>query len=89
MSETILVALITGGLALLGTLGGSYLANRKSAALIAYRLEQLERKVQAHNNLIERTYKLEERTEVQDEQIKVANHRLKDLEAKMEKHHGG
>lgn len=89
MSETILVALITGGLALLGTLGGSYLANRKSAALIAYRLEQLERKVQAHNNLIERTYKLEERTEVQDEQIKVANHRLKDLETKMEKHHGG
>lgn len=44
MSETIIVALITGGLALFGTLGGSYLANRKSAALIAYRLEQLEQK---------------------------------------------
>ena len=40
MTETIIVALITGGLALFGTLGGSYLANRKSAALIAYRLEQ-------------------------------------------------
>ena len=45
MSETIIVALITGGLALFGTLGGSYLANRKSAALIAYRLEQLEQNI--------------------------------------------
>ena len=80
MSETIIVALITGGLALLGTLGGSYLANRKSAALIAYRLEELEKKVQAHNSLIERTYRLEERTELQEEKIKVANHRIEDLE---------
>ena len=62
MSETILVALITGGLALLGT----FLSNRKSAALIAYRLELLEEKVNKHNNVIERTYKLEERTEVLD-----------------------
>ena len=80
MSETIIVALITGGLALLGTLGGSYLANRKSAALIAYRLEELERKVQAHNNLVERMYQVEERTELQEEKIKVANHRIDDLE---------
>ncbi len=80
MSETILVALITGGLALLGTLGGSYLANKKSAALIAYRLEQLEKKVQAHNNLVERMYQMEERTELQEEKIKVANHRIDDLE---------
>ena len=80
MTETIIVALITGGLALFGTLGGSYLANRKSAALIAYRLEQLEQKVQAHNNLVERTYKLEERTEIQEEKIKAVSHRIKDLE---------
>lgn len=88
MSETIIVALITGGLALAGTLGGSYLANRKSAALIAYRLEQLEQKVQAHNNLVERTYRLEERTEIQEEKISVANHRIGDLERAVEKHHG-
>lgn len=80
MSETIIVALITGGLALFGTLSGSYLANRKSAALIAYRLEQLEQKVQAHNNLVERMYQVEERTELQEEKIKVANHRIDDLE---------
>ncbi len=88
MSDTIIVALITGLLALAGTLGGSYLANRKSAALIAYRLEELEKKVQAHNNLIERTYKLEEQTEIQEEKIKVANHRIDDLERTVEKHHG-
>ena len=78
--DNIIVALITGGLALLGTLAGSYFANRKSAALIAYRLEELEKKVQAHNNLVERTYKLEERTELQEEKIKVANHRIDALE---------
>lgn len=88
MSETIIVALITGGLALVGTLGGTYLANRKSAALIAYRLEQLEAKVQAHNNVIERTYRLEQHNEVQDEKIRVANHRIEDLEKTVEKHHG-
>lgn len=65
---------------MLGTLGGSYLAHKKSVALISYRLEQLEKKVQTHNNLIERTYKLEERTEIQEEKIKVANHRIDDLE---------
>lgn len=55
VDPTIIVALI----AFVGTVAGSYFANRKSTALIAYRLEQLEDKVNKHNNLIERTYKLE------------------------------
>ena len=76
MTEAIIVALL--GLA--GTLAGSYFANRKSTALIAYRLEQLEQKVSKHNNLVERTYKLEEHLAVVDESIKVANHRIADLE---------
>ena len=76
MTEAVIVALL--GLA--GTLIGSYLANRKSTALIAYRLEQLEQKVSKHNNLVERTYKLEEHLAVVDESIKVANHRIADLE---------
>lgn len=80
MDSTIIVSLITGGLALVGTLAGTYFANRKSAALIAYRLEELEKRVQAHNNLVERTYHLEERTELQEEKLKVVNHRLSDLE---------
>lgn len=76
MTEAIIVALLS----LAGTLAGSYLSSRKSAALVAYRLEALEKKVQAHNNLVERTYHLEERAEVQEEKLKVANHRIEDLE---------
>jgi hypothetical protein len=52
-------------------------------ALIEYKLEELTKKVDKHNNVIERTYKLEETAHVQDEQIKVANHRISDLEAKV------
>lgn len=65
MIETIIVA----GLSLIGTLAGSYFSNRKSAALVAYRLEQLEEKVNKHNNVIERTYKLEERMAVDEEKL--------------------
>ena len=77
MSE-IIVALIVGGLSLAGTLGGSYLAHRKSAARIAYRLDSEEG--WPPNNLIERTYCLERRCDVTDEKIKVVNHRIDDLE---------
>lgn len=76
MTEAIIVA----ALGLVGTLVGSYLANRKSTALIAYRLEQLEQKVSKHNNLVERTYALEEAVELIKERQKVANHRIDDLE---------
>lgn len=73
-------SIIVAVISLIGTLAGSYFAQRKSTALIAYRLEQLEIKVGKHNNLVERTYKLEERCEVHEEKIKVANHRIDDLE---------
>ncbi len=78
--EAIIVALI--GLA--GSAPGSILGVLASARLTSYRIEQLEKRVQAHNNLIERTYKLEERTELQEEKIKVANHRIEDLEKKVD-----
>ena len=74
--ETVIVA----ALSLAGTLAGAYLANRRSSALIAYRLEQLEQKVNKHNNLVERTYALEEATALADERIRVANRRIADLE---------
>lgn len=73
-------SIIVAALALVGTLAGSYFANRKSTALIAYRLEALEKRVQAHNNLVERTYKLEECARIQEEKLRVVNHRLQDLE---------
>nr|WP_241426805.1 hypothetical protein [Dysosmobacter acutus] len=67
---------------MIGTMSGAYLANKKSTALIAYRMEQLEQKVHKHNNLIERTYALEERVTVEEEKLKVANHRIDDLESR-------
>ncbi len=54
--ETVLVAVITAGFAFLGV----YMSNRKQAALVAYRLEKLEAKVDKHNNVVERMYRLEE-----------------------------
>lgn len=74
--------IIVGVLSLIGTLAGTYFANRKSSALIAYRLELLEKKVDKHNSAVERTFKLEEQTAVIEEKIKVANHRIEDLESR-------
>lgn len=78
--EAIIVALITGGLSLTGSLVGVYFSQKKSTALITYRIDKLEEKVHKHNNLIERTYKLEEKCALLDEKIKVSNHRIEDLE---------
>lgn len=76
MSDTILVAVIS----LLGTLVGSYWSNRKSSALIAYRIDQLEEKVNKHNSLIERTYQLESEQAVMEQQIHNVEKRLGNLE---------
>ena len=46
-----------------------------------YRIEQLEKKVDIHNSVIDRTYKLEERTELQEAELHRQNERLKILEA--------
>ena len=73
-------AIIVGVLALAGTLLGSMMSNNKTQALVTYRLQQLEDKVNKHNNLVERMYKMEEKQMVMEEQIKVANHRILDLE---------
>lgn len=70
--STIIPAVITAIAALLGT----YIANRKSAALMEYRINQLERKVDLHNNLIDRTYKLEEQTAIQEEKINNLEHQI-------------
>ena len=48
--------------------------------MTAYRISQLEERVDKHNNLIERTYKLEEKQSVNDEKFAVMNHRIADLE---------
>ena len=76
----IMVALI--GLA--GSAFGAFIGVLASAKLTNYRIEQPEKKVDKHNTVIERTYKLEEAQAVIQEQIKVANHRIGDLEKERE-----
>ena len=75
-----IAAIVVGVLAMTGTLGGAYLANRKSTALIAYRLSELEKKVDRHNTVIERTYGLEKRAEVFSQQLREVLRRLDELE---------
>lgn len=76
MSESGFVALLALVGTLSGTFGGILVANR----LVNYRIEQLEKKVDKHNSVIDRTYKIEARCDVIVEQIDVANHRISDLE---------
>lgn len=80
MNTEIIVALIAAGGGLLGSLGGVIVSSK----LTTYRIQQLENKVEKHNTVIERTYKLEETEAVMQEQIRVANHRIADLEKQME-----
>ena len=80
MNTEIIVALIAAGGGLLGSLGGVI----ASSKFTTYRIQQLENKVEKHNTVIERTYKLEETEAVMQEQIRVANHRIADLEKQME-----
>ena len=80
MTESILVAIITGGLALAGTV----ISNLTTHSKTIYRIEQLEKKQDIHNHVIERVYELEKVSEVIEERQKVANNRIKDLERKVE-----
>ena len=61
---------------------GAYFANKRSTVLVAYRLEQLEKKQDVHNQVIDRVYELEKSVALNSEDIKVANHRIEDLEKK-------
>ncbi len=72
--------IVVAMLALAGTLSGSFIAHRHSSSLLFYRLEQLEKKVAAHNNLVERTFLLEEQSSVLAERLKAASHRIDRLE---------
>lgn len=73
MVSEIIVALISG----LVTLSGVLIANSKAQAVTETRLDELTREVREHNNFARRVPVLEE-------QIKVANHRIEDLERKVD-----
>ena len=80
MSEAIVVALIGLG----GSAAGSLIGVLASSRLTQYRLEQLEKKVDKHNNVIERVFALEERASVNETKQRVIDHRLDDLERSVE-----
>lgn len=80
MSEAIIVAIITGGLSLIGVIVSNNRTSQsmdakldKHQAVTDTKLEELTREVRAHNNFAQRIPVIEE-------QIKVANHRIEDLE---------
>jgi hypothetical protein len=76
MSETLIVAALSFVGTLVGTFGGILTGTK----LTNYRIEQLEKRVEKHNNVIERVYNLEKAEAVINEELKVANHRINDLE---------
>lgn len=89
----VITAVISGGSAAIAAIIVAVIQSRsqhkeviaeidKRDALQAQRIEQLEKKMDKHNQLIERTYKVEEAVKLIEKDIKVANHRIDDLEHK-------
>ena len=76
MSETIIVAIISGISVAVPNLIANIVSNRKSTALINYKVDELDKKVHAHNNLIDRMYKVENRVTLLEEGIKRSKHFL-------------
>lgn len=80
--ETVISACISAGITLLVCLINNHGQQEKTRALMEYKMDELTKRVDKHNNLVERTYHLEETMMVHDEKIRVANHRIEDLEKK-------
>lgn len=80
--ETIISACISAGVTLLICVINNHGQQEKTRALMEYKLDELTRRVDKHNNTIERTYRLEEQVALHEEKLKVANHRIQDLENK-------
>lgn len=72
--------LIVSAISALGSALGTFAGIMVNSKLTNFRIEQLEKKVDKHNQVIDRVYKLEKRDAVVEEEMKVANHRISDLE---------
>lgn len=81
MSPEITVAALSLAGTLVGTWGGIMTSNK----LTGYRIQQLEEKVEKHNQVVEKVFRLEDNCVLLDEKIKVANNRISDLERHEEK----
>ena len=82
--ETIISACISAGVTLLVCVITNRGQQEKTRALLEYKMEELTKRVDKHNNVIERTDRLEEAAKINEEKIKVANHRIEDLERKVD-----
>lgn len=78
--ETIISSFITGVVAIVTCVVSQIINNSKTRALIEYRLLELEKKQDKHNQVIERTYKLEELTAVQEQKIENLTERVDSVE---------
>lgn len=78
--ETIFASFVSAAVTLIVCIINNKSQNDKTRALMEYKLDELTERVNKHNNLIERTYRLEEDVALHEEKIKVANHRIEDLE---------
>ena len=79
----LITAVISGGSAAVAAIIVAAIQHKKTVALLEYRLKELEKKVDKHNHLVERTYELEKISAVIENDMKVANHRIEDLEDKI------
>ena len=77
MSETVIVGAISLIGTLIGTLGGILTSNH----LTLYRIEQLEKKVEKHNNLVERVFRLEDNDQLFEEKLNTQGARIAKLES--------
>ena len=78
--ETIISACISAGVTLVICLLNNHGQQEKTRAFMEYKLDELTKRVDEHNHVVERTYSIERERSIQKEQIKVANHRIEDLE---------
>lgn len=79
MTPEIIVALIAGGVSVLGVI----LTNNASNKIMQEQIKELTHQVEKHNSVIERTYEAEKQIDVLKEKQRVANHRIDDLENKL------
>jgi len=74
------IEVIASLISALGSAIGTFFGIMVNSKLTNFRIEQLEKKVDKHNQVIDRVYELEKRDAVVEEEMKVANHRISDLE---------
>ena len=85
MPNEFLTAIVVAAITATGTIICQLLINRSNRDILLYRIGELEKKQDKYNNLQERTHNLETQVKINANDIKVANHRIEDLEKAVER----